>query len=81
MHTEKHAEEKTAKEKKKRKMFCHPSEITIFPTRMRFNAPNKEGQNFIQNMLLPKCWVSHANTESKGGTSIYPKAMWLPSAR
>jgi hypothetical protein len=52
-----------------------PKEIIILPVIKKVNAPNNDGQNFNQNIPVPKKLVIQANTERKGGISIYPHAI------
>jgi hypothetical protein len=53
-----------------------PRDKIIFPINKRVNDPNREGHIFIQNILPPNKFVIHANTLSKGGTSIKPHDIW-----
>jgi hypothetical protein len=58
-----------------------PNEMMNLPTSIKLSAPNKDGQNFIQNIPLPNSPVIRAKTERRGGTSMNPKEGWFPSAR
>lgn len=46
--------------------------MAILQKRKVFIAPNRDGQNFIQNMLPPTSKLSLAKMDSNGGTSINP---------